>query len=83
MADDTAAVRKPKITDMPSGEAYAFLLRQITLYGEYTLRAENAHCRGLTDRAARMSDRRQLMYQQICQDVYTLTIGAPVWETQP
>lgn len=83
MADDTAVVRKPKITDMPAGEAYAFLTRQISLATEYAVRSERAAHAQDWDRATREMERHILLYKQICHDLLTITVGAPVWETQP
>lgn len=83
MADDTAAVRQPQITDMPAVEAYAFLTRQISLATEYAVRAERAaHARDW-DRSTREYERHMLLFKQICRDLMTITVGAPVWETQP
>lgn len=83
MADDSAPVRIPQITDMPAGEAYAFLGEQMRRFGSYKYRAGAARARGDDAMEAKMSERARLLHVQVMQDVYRLTIGAPVWDTQP
>jgi hypothetical protein len=79
MADDSAVMRIPKITDMPAGEAYAFLNRQISLFASYRTRETDAAVRGQHDRAAEYCKRADAVYEQIVRDVYSLTLGAECW----